>query len=207
MCIRDSNNSWWMDPVFIGRYPQDGLELFEKDLPVIEYRDLEIISQPLDFFGTNIYSGRIYRAGPDGKPELVPFNIGYDMTAFKWPVVPESLFWGPKFFWERYKLPIIITENGLSNTDWVALDGKVHDPQRIDFTTRYLRSLYRAIQEGVKVEGYFHWSIMDNFEWAEGYKERFGLIYVDYLTQKRILKDSAYWYQKTIRENGENILP
>ncbi len=82
--------------------------------------------------------------------------------------------------------------------DAVATDGKVHDPQRIDFTRRYLRSLHRAISEGVKVNGYFHWSVMDNFEWAEGYKERFGLIHVDYATQERTLKDSAYWYRDVI---------
>ena len=103
---------------------------------------------------------------------------------------------------QRYGLPIFVTENGLSNPDWVHRDGKVHDPQRIDFTDRYLSALLRAANEGVEVGGYFHWSIMDNFEWGEGMKHRFGLIHVDYQTQKRTLKDSAYWYRDVIQSNG-----
>ncbi len=96
----------------------------------------------------------------------------------------------------------MITENGSSEADWVSLDGKVHDPGRIDYTRRYLIELHKAIQAGVPVRGYFHWSIMDNFEWAEGVKERLGLIFIDYPTQKRIPKDSAYWYQKVIASHG-----
>jgi beta-glucosidase len=98
------------------------------------------------------------------------------------------------------------TENGLSSRDWVALDGRVHDSGRIDFTRRYLRELHRAIDDGVEVAGYFHWSLLDNFEWAEGYKERFGLIHVDYRTQKRTLKDSALWYGGIIAENGASLV-
>jgi beta-glucosidase len=94
----------------------------------------------------------------------------------------------------------------LSCRDWVSVDGAVHDPGRIDFMTRYLRELHRAIVAGVQVDGYFHWSIMDNFEWSEGYKERFGLIHVDYATQKRTPKDSALWYAKVIASNGELAL-
>jgi beta-glucosidase len=90
----------------------------------------------------------------------------------------------------------------MSNIDWIALDGKVHDPQRIDFLHRYLRQLQKACEDGADLRGYFQWSIMDNFEWAEGYKERFGLIYVDYPTQKRVLKDSAYWYKELIASHG-----
>jgi beta-glucosidase len=93
----------------------------------------------------------------------------------------------------------------MSNIDWVALDGRVHDPQRIDFTRRHLLALERAIAAGVDVSAYFHWSIMDNFEWAEGFKERFGLIYVDYSNQKRVLKDSARWYKQVIATNGKRL--
>ncbi len=103
---------------------------------------------------------------------------------------------------ERYKVPIYITENGLSSMDWPSMDGKVHDPQRIDFTRRYLLALRRASQAGVDIAGYFHWSLMDNFEWAAGYRERFGLVYVDYSTQQRIPKDSAAWYKRVIETNG-----
>jgi beta-glucosidase len=99
----------------------------------------------------------------------------------------------------------MITENGLSNIDWVALDGKVHDPQRIDFLNRYLLELQRASKDGVDIRGYFQWSLTDNFEWAQGYHERFGLIHVDFETQQRTLKDSAYWYKDVIASNGEKL--
>jgi beta-glucosidase len=198
------DNVSWYDPVFLGRYPErDGLlsrlpRGFEKDLPTI--------AQPIDFCGTNIYFGTPVKAGAGGEPEVVPEPPGSPITAFNWPVAPSALFHGPRYFYERYKKPIVITENGLSCRDWVSVDGKVHDPGRIDFMTRYLRELHRAVEQGVPVAGYFHWSIMDNFEWQEGYKERFGLIHVDYQTQKRTLKDSALFYQQVIASNGAALL-
>ncbi len=197
------NNTWYADPAFFGVYPEDGLRVFGKDAqPKIEPGDMEMIKQPLDFYGVNIYDGRKVKAGKDGMPEVVPFGDGHPQTAIKWFVVPEALYWGPRCIHERYKVPVYITENGLSNVDWVQLDGRVRDPQRIDYTTRYLRHLERAIDDGVKIGGYFHWSLMDNFEWAEGYKERFGLIHVDFMTGKRTPKDSAKWYRKVIQSNG-----
>ena len=111
---------------------------------------------------------------------------------------------GPKFLYERYQKPIYITENGISCTDVVSLDGKVHDSNRIDFLARYLKALKEA-SETADIRGYFQWSLMDNFEWNKGYGERFGLIYVDYRTQERIWKDSAYWYRDVIQSNGENL--
>lgn len=103
---------------------------------------------------------------------------------------------------ERYKVPVMITENGMSNTEWISLDGKVHDPQRIDFLHRHFKGLQKAVEEGIAVAGYFHWSFMDNFEWQEGFRERFGLVFVDYPTQKRVIKDSGYWYRDVIASNG-----
>lgn len=129
---------------------------------------------------------------------------GFPKTAIDWPVTPEVLYWGPKFLYERYQKPIYITENGMSCHDVVSLDGKVHDPNRIDFLARYLHELKRAAEE-IDLRGYFQWSLMDNFEWAKGYSERFGLVYVDFQTQKRILKDSAYWYRDMIQDNGKNL--
>ena len=199
------NNTWWTDPVFLGRYPEDALALFGADMPVFDDGDMKTICQPLDFFGVNIYFSQPTRAGEDGRPEIVPLPVGQAMTAFNFPVLPEGLYWGPRFYRERYGLPILITENGMSNIDWVSLDGSVHDPQRIDFLRRYLLELKRASQDGVEVLGYFQWSIMDNFEWTEGYRERFGLIHVDYGTQKRTLKDSAYWYRDVIASNGASL--
>lgn len=198
------DNVSWYDPVFLGKYPQAAPWLGH--LPRGFERDLETIAQPIDFCGANIYAAAVVRAGADGAPELVPELPGAPATAFNWPVTPAALFHGPRFLHERYRKPIVITENGLSCRDWISVDGAVHDPNRIDFMTRYLRELHRAAEAGVPVQAYFHWSIMDNFEWQEGYKERFGLIYVDYQTQKRTPKDSALWYAKVIASNGQALL-
>lgn len=196
------SNTWWGDPVVFGNYPEDGIVAAGAAMPEILPGDMETISQPIDFYGANIYSGTLYKAGVNGEPERVPHASSTPLSAFKWAIIPESLRWGPRFLHERYKLPVIVTENGISLSDWVALDGKVHDPQRIDFLTRYLGELRRAIADGADVRGYFHWSIMDNFEWAEGYKQRFGLVHVDYGTQVRTPKDSAWWYRDFTASNG-----
>lgn len=197
-------NSFWMDPIFLGKYPEELKEL-EEFMPEIGPDDMKIIQQPLDFFGVNNYHGGIVRHSKEKGFEWVKRADGYARTAIDWPVTPESLYWGPKFFYERYKSPILITENGMSNIDCVCLDGQVHDPVRIDFLTRYLSALKQAAKDGVDVKGYFQWSLMDNFEWSLGYNERFGLIYVDYPTGNRILKDSAYWYSGIIKNNGDKL--
>ena len=196
------NVSWWSDPVFFGHYPEEGLVKYEKYLPKITNEDMKLISQPIDMYGQNIYNGQCVRMGKDGKPEFLKRYEGFPKTAIDWPVTPECLNWGPRFLYERYQTPIYITENGLSCHDVVSLDGKVHDPNRIDFLARYLGELKKAAT-AADIRGYFHWSLMDNFEWSKGYSERFGLIYVDYRTQQRIMKDSAYWYRDYIKNNGE----
>ena len=199
------NNSFFSDPVCLGHYPEDALRTWGSDMPKFTSAEMKTIAQPIDFFGVNIYQGDPVRAGSNGKPERVPRAPGHPLTSFGWPVEERALYWGPKFIAERYRLPVVITENGMANNDWVSADGKVHDPQRIDFTRRYLRQLRRAIDSGVDVRGYLHWSILDNFEWAEGYSKRFGLVYVDYATQQRTPKDSAHWYAKVIRTNGQEL--
>ena len=192
--------SWWSDPVILGKYPEDGLAMYKDFLPEITPEDMELIHQPLDFYGQNIYTGRAV-SGAGGEPVILPRKVGCPKTAIQWYIAPEALQWGPKFLYERYGLPIYITENGMSAHDVVSLDGKVHDPNRIDFTHRYLLELEKAVDAGVPVEGYFHWSFMDNFEWGHGYNERFGLVYVDYETQQRIPKDSALWYREWIKQH------
>ncbi len=199
------NVAWWSEPVLFGTYPEEGMELYGPWLPDIKDSDMKLISQPIDIYGQNIYNGRCVRMGKDGEPEYVRRHEGFPQTANSWPVTPQALYWGPKFLYERYGKPIYITENGISCHDSVSLDGKVHDPSRIDFLERYLSELKRAASDGVDIRGYFQWSLMDNFEWNFGYSERFGLIYIDYQTQKRIWKDSAYWYCDLIRKNGEKL--
>lgn len=199
------NVAWFSDPVFLGRYPEEGLEKFKEYLPVITKEDMELISQPIDFMGQNIYNGYMVRAGKNGEPEYVERKPGYAKTAANWPVTPECFYWGVKFLYERYKYPLYITENGMSCHDIVSSDGQVHDPNRIEFLDLYLSALQRANDDGVDVRGYFLWTFMDNFEWDKGYTERFGIVHVDFTTQKRIAKDSAYWYQDVIRTNGRNL--
>ncbi len=198
--------AWLSDPVMLGHYPEKALEKFKDYLPKITEEDMALIHQPIDFYGQNIYNGFKVRAGKDGKAERVKRYDGFPKTAIDWPVTPECLYWIPKFLYERYKKPIYIAENGMAATDWVCLDGKVHDSYRIDFYHRYLRELRKAASEGIDIAGYFAWSLMDNFEWCKGYSERFGMIFVDFQTQQRIIKDSGYWYRDVISCNGENLI-
>lgn len=170
--------------------------------PFINGEELDAIHQPLDFLGYNCYNADNYSEYMGANPAVYP---GLPRTAMGWPITPEALYWAVKFFYEKYGLPLMITENGMANIDFVMEDGHVHDPQRIEYLKGYLHGLKRAVWEGIPVIGYQYWSILDNFEWAEGYDKRFGLIYVDYQTQKRTLKDSALWYAGVIAENGSGL--
>ncbi len=191
-------NAMWVDPVMTGKYCNEIREFFEKARIKITDEEMKIIGSEIDFLGLNIYQGEYF--GIKGRVEP---KVGFEQTAIGWPVTPEAMYWGPKLHYARYKKPIYITENGMANTDFMFSDSCVHDPQRIEFLTRYLKELKRACEDGVDIRGYFHWSLLDNFEWAEGYQKRFGMVYVDYETQKRTMKDSAKWYKSIIAANGE----
>lgn len=181
------------DAIFFGKYPSTDTLSPNPLFTFIEEGDMEIISQPIDFLGLNIYNGHCINS--DGYLKKEP---GFARTAIKWPVTPEVMRWGTQFIYSRYHIPIFITENGLSCNDKIYLDGKVHDLDRIDFLQRYLIELEKSYLTGTDIRGYFHWCFTDNFEWHNGFEERFGLIYVDYKTQQRIPKDSAYWFQDII---------
>lgn len=187
------------DPVYLGDYPKKYYEYFKDELPEITKDDLKLISAPLDFIGQNMYSG-FYM---NGKGEIAPFKDGSSQNSIGWDDIPESVYWGLKFLFKRYNKPIVITENGTAQNDRVCLDGKVHDFYRIDHTARYLLQMKKAADEGIPVNGYYHWAFTDNFEWRCGFSKRFGLVYVDYETQERIKKDSFYFYSKVIETNGE----
>lgn len=182
--------TWWADPMVLGLVP-DELS------GVISPADMEIIHQPLDFFGYNCYHASNF----DGPIQPNPQYPGMPRTAMGWPITPSALYWAARFFTDRYHLPFLITENGMANIDFVMSDGRVHDPQRIDYLKGYIAGLQRACEEGYPVIGYCQWSLMDNFEWAEGYDKRFGIVHIDYVTQKRTLKDSALWYARVIAAN------
>lgn len=195
------NLAWWADPILFGRYPEDGLAAFAEYLPKITDEDLQLISQPIDFLAYNCYSGFPVRADENGDatPRAGGWGLGNPRGTLPWlHIAPDAAYWAARFQTERYRLPLVFSENGLCNTDFVHLDGAVHDPQRIDFLARYLGAIQRAVDEGVPVEGYFYWSLLDNFEWAEGFKDRFGLVHVDFATQKRTPKDSFFWYRDLI---------
>ena len=191
------SDAYWADPIVLGHYPEKLLQETKDIFPSFTDEDMKLISQKIDFIGINIYQGH-YTGDYTRKPGTPHTEIG-------WDTFDSALEWGVKHFTKRYQIPIYITENGLSCHDWESLDGKVHDPNRIDFLHRYLRGLKTAAESGCDVRGYFQWSFMDNFEWAKGYNPRFGMVFCDYATQKRIPKDSAYWYKEVIETNGENL--
>lgn len=198
----DLNIGWnfniFMDSLILHRYDDSANEEIKRFAETIPESDWDMMETP-DFIGLNIYNG--FAVDKTGK--TVKRAPGAPVTACKWPVTPEVLRYGPQNIYRRYGLPMYITENGLSCNDKIYLDGKVHDPDRIDFLTRYLQELRKGIAEGAPVGGYLQWSFLDNFEWGEGYNERFGLIYVDYETCERTPKDSAAWYARVIESNGE----
>lgn len=195
--------SYWSDPIFLGKYPDELYADYGELVPEFSKEEWKLVTEPLDYYGANIYYSQ---GGPKNRNGYQENRYqGSPETHLSWPVSPEVLYWSSKFLYERYGKPIMITENGMAEHDWVCLDGRVHDAYRIDYTHRYLKELRRAYEEGAPVIGYLHWSLMDNYEWSEGYNKRFGLVYVDYQTQKRIIKDSGYWYRDVIAGNGEML--
>lgn len=197
-------HSLLFDPVCLGHFPpcpHTRLEQLASDITPAEWQIIHAIP---DFIAVNIYNGWSVRQGNDKTPEYVNRYTGYPSTALKWPVTERVMNEGIVHIYERYHLPIYISENGLSCNDKIYLDGQVHDMDRIDFLDRYISQLQLATNKA-DIRGYFHWSLTDNFEWHSGYSERFGLIYVDYPSQQRIPKDSAYWYQQVIASNGGTL--
>jgi len=192
----------YSDPIFLGDYPKEYYEEFNDILPNITKEDLELISQPLDYIYQNFYTGNYYSLDSNNNLVKDEFYPGYPEGNIDWlQVVPETLYYGPKFLYERYKKPIIISENGFCNNDVIFLDGKVHDSERIDYINRYLIELDKIAKE-IPVKGYFYWSLFDNFEWNSGLRKRFGLVYINYKNNERIKKDSYYEYSKIIKKGG-----
>jgi len=188
-------------PLYLGEYPESLLKLWGNNSPEILENDMEIISTPVDVIGLNIYSAKLIRLNQETNDfENVEYPSDYPRTLMGWPINSDALFWGVKMVSDIYfSKEIYITENGASFDDKPDADNKVHDPDRIKFLKAYLSKLHKAVSEGVKVRGYFLWSLMDNFEWARGYKQKFGIVYIDRENGlKRIIKDSGYWYKAWI---------
>lgn len=188
------NNRFWFDPIILGK-KASAYGIFHT-----KKRDLKDIKTDLDFLALNNYEAFNYSfMGGDKDIDRSKLN----RTSMGWVIDGRSLYWDLRFMYERYHLPMIITENGMADDDEV-IDDRVHDKKRCDFIDEYLLNVKRAVEEDIPVFGYQYWSLLDNFEWAEGYKPRFGLIYVDYSSDNktRILKDGAYHYRDIIASNG-----
>lgn len=203
---------WFADPLFGRGYPSDKVADFTKlgalpnGLDFVQPGDMEIIATPTDFMGLNYYSRNVYRAdGDDNDPQVLFPNpkVPEHWTEMGWEIYPEGLTSILARVYFNYQPPkLYITENGASYSTPPDETGRVADELRIHYLRTHFAAAYRAIQMGVPLAGYFVWSLMDNFEWSWGYAQRFGLIWVDFETQKRILKDSARWYKRVIKKNG-----
>ena len=207
------SNRLFLDPLFKGQYPADMLEHMSRftDLSYIADGDLATINAPIDVLGINFYQPAYVSAKP-GAPAS-PEQPGSEGIAFhapdgpvtdmNWRIEPSALTGLLKRINDDYPgVPLLITENGAAYPEVPSADGEVHDARRVDYLDGHLRACHDALAAGVDLRGYFVWSLMDNFEWAEGYRKRFGVVHVDYTTQKRTLKDSAKWYREVIRRNG-----
>ncbi|KEO81650.1 GH1 family beta-glucosidase [Tumebacillus flagellatus] len=199
-------NRWYLDPIFKGSYPADMVELFAnflgRPLDFIQPGDAQIIAAPNDFLGINFYSRNVVRQGNDPLLQLDHVPGGGAVTDMGWEIAPTALFDLLTRIKQEYtSLPLYITENGAAFPDAVE-DGKVHDPERIEYLRTHFEQALRFLEEGGNLKGYYVWSFLDNYEWAFGYSKRFGIVYVDYETQARIPKDSAHWLKQVIERNG-----
>jgi len=196
-------NRWYWEPPLLGRYPQDILDRLGALAPAIAPGDLERLSPPLDFFGHNSYTRAVVRHDPEAALVAAkPIDTGNPATAMGWEIHPEHLYDALTRITRDYGAPAIyITENGAAFEDRVT-DGAVDDPERTSYLRAHLLACQRAIADGVALRGYFCWSLLDNFEWSFGYAKRFGLIHVDFATQRRIVKASGRFFAACARANG-----
>ncbi len=198
-------NAQYMTVIQEGKYTDEYLKAAGADAPKFTAEELKIISTPLDFAGINIYTPTYVRAdnSPIGFAVVPPPKSYPHMASFWLNIGPEALYWGPRHVAKIWNVKeIYITENGCSSSDIPAEDGLVYDTDRVMYLRNYLSQLQRATADGIPVKGYFLWSLMDNFEWADGYTNRFGLHYVDYASQKRTPKLSAQFYKEVIARNS-----
>lgn len=194
----DYFNQWYLKPVMDGCYPASFALLAEQDKPQILAGDFDIISTPLDFLGVNFYTRTVYQACAE--QGFAPVDmVDAPKTDIGWEIYPQALTDLLVSLHQQYSLPpLYITENGAAVDDKL-VHGVVADPDRLQYYQQHLLALDQAIRQGVRVEGYFAWSLMDNFEWAEGYLKRFGIVYVDYASQQRVIKQSGLAYRDLLQ--------
>ncbi len=195
-------NLWFVDPISGKGYPQDAWDAYGADVPVIAAGDMAAMTAPLDFLGVNYYSRKIVHDPAGSMGTIINRPNPINMMARAWEVAPQALVELMQWLRRDYDFPAyLISENGATYDD-VVWEGRVHDLQRIDYIKQHLAVLPGLIAEGIPLKGYFCWSLMDNFEWATGTRDRFGLAYTDFATQQRIVKDSGYWYSRVIKANA-----
>lgn len=205
-------NRWFLDPVYGRHYPADMVADFEaagylpaEGLGFIQPGDLLAITVPTDFLGVNYYTRAILRGDgtPGGIQQVSADHPGVEHTDMGWEIYPEGLYKLLNRLHFEYQIPkLYITENGASFGDGPDQNGRVQDTRRLTYLRDHFAATHRAMQNGAPVAGYFIWSLMDNFEWAKGYTQRFGAVWVDYDSQQRLPKDSALWYKDVIAQNG-----
>lgn len=201
-------NRWFLDPVFKGQYPVDMMNLFSKyvhSYAFIEEGDMETISVPCDFFGINFYSRNLVEFSAANDFLQKDAYSDYDKTGMGWDIAPSEFKDLIRRLRAEYTdLPIYITENGAAFDDEL-VNGRVADQNRIDYVAQHLQAVSDLNEEGMNIQGYYLWSLLDNFEWSFGYDKRFGILYVDFETQERIWKDSAHWYAGVIEQHKATI--
>jgi beta-glucosidase len=200
-------NRWFLDPVYGRGYPADVVEWFERvhgaQMTFVQEGDMAVIAAPTDFLGHNYYTRTLARGSGENNAPRTLNNDDSEFTEMGWEVAPHSLFRMLNRLHFDYQIPsIYITENGASFPDKVCKKGHVHDDRRLAYLKAHFKAAHDAIQCGVPLHGYFVWSFMDNFEWSFGYTKRFGIVYVDFETQQRIIKESGKWYSAVIAQNG-----
>jgi beta-glucosidase len=197
-------NAMFLTVLQEGRYTDFYLKRLGADAPKFTAEEMDIIKSPMDFVGLNIYQPTYVRADDSERGYAVinpPASFPHMYSPWLY-VGPEALYWAPKLVSELWKVKeLYITENGASSSDKIAPDGHVYDSDRVMYLRNYLSQLRRAIAGGVPIKGYFLWSLLDNYEWADGYEKRFGIVYVDFVTQKRTPKMSAEFYRQVIQDN------
>ncbi len=198
-----ANNARVLDAIYRGRYAPEYLARAGAAAPVHVAEDFALISLPTDFLGLNIYTGQFVRSGVAGQPETIPFAGNYPRADSPWLwLAPRALYWGTRHVYEIYGVKsVIITENGSGYNEPPAGGEEVLDINRVEYARSCLQELARAMDDGVPVDGYFLWSFMDNFEWEDGYHRRFGIVHVDFASQKRTPKLSARWFSEVITLN------
>jgi len=200
------SNVWFLEPPLNGRYPDIYIGGLDPEQLGVQPGDMETIKTPLDFVGINLYSRDVIAADESDRNLGVRRNVISDAekTDNDWEVYPEAIYEMIMRIWNDYRLPIYITENGCCYNDGPA-NGVVYDDRRISFLKRYIAQVKRALDDGADVRGYYHWSFSDNFEWMMGFSKRFGLVHVDFETQKRTIKKSGYWYREVIDADGLDV--